>query len=195
VKRNVVVTPSTYGTDNRCTLAAIAQFGADARATMLARPGLYLKGVGKSFLLYGRPASDYMLIGDNRAHMHAYETAYNALLGTWPVAEGRPVRDLDAMERFGGFLARTAWGLVVAFPLLIAFGWRALRRASDPNQRALLAFLLFNIAWVTATSNLVEIGDNNRYRYDIDGCYLALFGLWLQGLLARGERAPAGYNS
>ncbi|MDN7933754.1 amidohydrolase family protein [Burkholderia metallica] len=31
VKRNVVVTPSTYGTDNRCTLAAIAQFGADAR--------------------------------------------------------------------------------------------------------------------------------------------------------------------
>ncbi|MBU9126500.1 amidohydrolase family protein [Burkholderia multivorans] len=31
VKRNVVVTPSTYGTDNRCTLAAIAQFGDDAR--------------------------------------------------------------------------------------------------------------------------------------------------------------------
>ncbi|WP_261508391.1 amidohydrolase family protein [Burkholderia multivorans] len=31
VKRNVIVTPSTYGTDNRCTLAAIAQFGDDAR--------------------------------------------------------------------------------------------------------------------------------------------------------------------
>ncbi|HDR8908693.1 TPA: amidohydrolase family protein [Burkholderia multivorans] len=31
VRRNVVVTPSTYGTDNRCTLAAIAQFGNDAR--------------------------------------------------------------------------------------------------------------------------------------------------------------------
>ncbi|WP_175926848.1 amidohydrolase family protein [Burkholderia cepacia] len=31
VKRNVVVTPSTYGTDNRCTLAALAQFGDAAR--------------------------------------------------------------------------------------------------------------------------------------------------------------------
>ncbi|AIO39855.1 amidohydrolase family protein [Burkholderia sp. AU19243] len=30
-KRSVVVTPSTYGTDNRCTLAAIAQFGDAAR--------------------------------------------------------------------------------------------------------------------------------------------------------------------
>jgi predicted TIM-barrel fold metal-dependent hydrolase len=31
VRRNVVVTPSTYGTDNRVTLDAIAQFGKDAR--------------------------------------------------------------------------------------------------------------------------------------------------------------------
>jgi len=31
VKRNVVVTPSTYGTDNRCTLDAIKQFGDNAR--------------------------------------------------------------------------------------------------------------------------------------------------------------------
>jgi D-galactarolactone isomerase len=30
--RNVIVTPSTYGTDNRCTLDALAAFGAPARA-------------------------------------------------------------------------------------------------------------------------------------------------------------------
>lgn len=30
--RNVIVTPSTYGTDNRCTLDALAAFGAQARA-------------------------------------------------------------------------------------------------------------------------------------------------------------------
>jgi D-galactarolactone isomerase len=30
--RNVVVQPSTYGTDNSCTLAALAEFGANARA-------------------------------------------------------------------------------------------------------------------------------------------------------------------
>ena len=31
VRRNVVVTPSTYGTDNRCTLDALKRFGANAR--------------------------------------------------------------------------------------------------------------------------------------------------------------------
>lgn len=31
VKRNVVVTPSTYGTDNRCTLDALRAFGGNAR--------------------------------------------------------------------------------------------------------------------------------------------------------------------
>ncbi len=31
VQRNVVVTPSTYGTDNRCTLDALRRFGPDAR--------------------------------------------------------------------------------------------------------------------------------------------------------------------
>src|SRR4030095_16826636 len=30
-RRNVVVTPSTYGTDNRCTLEAIARLGPTAR--------------------------------------------------------------------------------------------------------------------------------------------------------------------
>ncbi|ALL69917.1 hypothetical protein K788_0001722 (plasmid) [Paraburkholderia caribensis MBA4] len=30
-KRNVVVTPSTYGTDKRCTLEALGQSGGNAR--------------------------------------------------------------------------------------------------------------------------------------------------------------------
>lgn len=34
VSRNVIVQPSAYGTDNRCTLAALEIFGADARAVV-----------------------------------------------------------------------------------------------------------------------------------------------------------------
>jgi predicted TIM-barrel fold metal-dependent hydrolase len=33
--RNVIVQPSTYGTDNRCTLAAVAAFGSSARAVVV----------------------------------------------------------------------------------------------------------------------------------------------------------------
>jgi hypothetical protein len=35
--RNVVVTPSTYGTDNRCTLDALRQLGAEARGPTAGR--------------------------------------------------------------------------------------------------------------------------------------------------------------
>lgn len=38
--RNVVVTPSTYGTDNRCTLDALAQFGPTARGIAVADTGI-----------------------------------------------------------------------------------------------------------------------------------------------------------
>jgi predicted TIM-barrel fold metal-dependent hydrolase len=38
--RNVVVTPSTYGTDNRCTLDALAQFGSTARGVAVADAGI-----------------------------------------------------------------------------------------------------------------------------------------------------------
>ncbi len=36
--RNVVVQPSTYGTDNRCMLDALAQFGAQSRGVAVVRP-------------------------------------------------------------------------------------------------------------------------------------------------------------
>jgi predicted TIM-barrel fold metal-dependent hydrolase len=38
--RNVVVQPSTYGTDNRCLLDALAQFGANARGIVVVNTGV-----------------------------------------------------------------------------------------------------------------------------------------------------------
>jgi hypothetical protein len=33
---------------------------------MVARPDLYLKGVAKAFMIYFRPATEYMLLIENR---------------------------------------------------------------------------------------------------------------------------------
>src|SRR3977135_2396274 len=38
--RHVIVQPSTYGTDNRCTLDALAAFGAEARAVAVVNDGV-----------------------------------------------------------------------------------------------------------------------------------------------------------
>ncbi|MDB5096329.1 MAG: hypothetical protein JWM80_750, partial [Cyanobacteria bacterium RYN_339] len=42
------------------------QFGRDAVAVVRTHPEIYLKGVGKAFLTYLRPASEYMLLVENR---------------------------------------------------------------------------------------------------------------------------------
>lgn len=38
--RNVIVTPSAYGTDNRCTLDALLQMGSDSRAVVMVDQGI-----------------------------------------------------------------------------------------------------------------------------------------------------------
>ncbi|WP_052380348.1 amidohydrolase family protein [Paenibacillus camerounensis] len=40
LQRNVVVTPSAYGIDNRCTLDALRQFGSQARAVVVVNPSI-----------------------------------------------------------------------------------------------------------------------------------------------------------
>jgi len=38
IRRNVVVTPGAYGSDNRCTLDALSQLGANARGVAVVDP-------------------------------------------------------------------------------------------------------------------------------------------------------------
>jgi hypothetical protein len=107
--------------------------------------------------------------------------------GRWPghLADGEVVPPSTALQRLGWMITSMGYGLVLALPLLAVFGWRVARSDAPRDRRLLVAFLLFNLAWVTASSNFVEVGDNNRYRYDIDGFYLALLGLALQAAWVR----------
>ncbi|MDB5097074.1 MAG: hypothetical protein JWM80_1495, partial [Cyanobacteria bacterium RYN_339] len=124
--------------------------------------------------------------------LYPYEVAYSAaVLGKWPqpLAEDLPppTHETTPLQRLVALFLGVSYAQAVAFPLLIWLGWRLVRRAGvlDPDARLLVIFLLGNIAWVTAASNFIEIGDNNRYRYDVDGFYLALLAMALQRLSAR----------
>jgi hypothetical protein len=61
------------------------------------------------------------------------------------------------------------WLLV--FPVLLAYGcFRVLRRDGTERDRwrAVFAYITVTVVWVTLTTNLIEIGENDRMRWEIE---------------------------
>jgi hypothetical protein len=58
----------------------------------------------------------------------------------------------------------------------------------DHGARLLTALVCFNIAYVAVLGNSLELGENNRFRFETDALSLCLLGLALQHGLARVRR-------
>jgi hypothetical protein len=65
-------------------------------------------------------------------------------------------------------------------------------RALDRPQRVVLGFLCFNIAYVALVGNLLELGENNRFRFETDPLSLCLLGLLLERSLIPRLRGVVG---
>jgi hypothetical protein len=84
----------------------------------------------------------------------------------------RPIRILDPSPNL----------LLVVFPLLLGVGIWSVNRG-PMEHRALHAFMLVTVLWVTAVANLVEIGENDRMRWEIEpflAIWLACLGIGLR---------------
>ena len=73
------------------------------------------------------------------------------------------------------------------FPILIVFG---IRNAVifNPN-RAIAMYITLTIVWVTIVTNLIEFGENNRIRCEVDPLIAILFAAAIQSLLDRKQIA------
>jgi hypothetical protein len=66
---------------------------------------------------------------------------------------------------------------LLGFPALLAFAsYRALRgdASRQPDARPVFAFLLVTVVWVTLTSSLIEIGENDRMRWEVEPLLMVL---------------------
>jgi hypothetical protein len=75
----------------------------------------------------------------------------------------------------------------------VAAGARfALQRSRPRHDRVVLAYLVATVVWLTACSTLVEIGENDRIRWEIDPLIVVLVGYTLRstvgGITDRSER-------
>lgn len=160
-------------------------FGRSAWRLLLHDPVRYLRGVARSFYFYTSPTARHANLYSNRKRMEWHERLYDGWLwgADW-------LRLPDDRGRSGGLFAL----------LLVVAAGGAIRRVSVERRVAGLGIvawcrshptvvvLALLAAYNLAVGCLVEFGDNERFRFDVEAHYLALFAWAFAG---RAPAAPA----
>jgi hypothetical protein len=154
------------------------------------RPRLYLASVREGWRIYFRSPSDLRFLGaENLGAVQPASDLYDAVFFLRRRGPGSD-DDARAPARY--------WGLILGLPIVFGLGLAAAfgrgpGRGRDRSQRLLAGFLCFNIAYVAVVGNSLELGENNRFRFETDPLSVCLLGLSLQGgldrLRRRAERA------
>jgi hypothetical protein len=144
-------------------------------------PRRYLERTATAVLLFLQPGpnSVHFLVDYDFERVHRYRdfvTRYFFLGGRVE----RPIRMMEPRANL----------LLLLFPSLIGVGvWKLFRGPTE--HRALHAFMLVAVLWTTAVSNLVEIGENDRMRWEIEP-FVAIWAACLASWVAEaatGSRA------
>lgn len=133
-------------------------------------PTRYARRVATAMMLYLQPGpnSVHFLVDYDFERVHRYRDAWTqyAFLG------GR-------IERPIRMLAPPANVWLALFPLLLVVGVASGRGRS----RGLITFMLVCIVWVSAVTNLIEIGENDRMRWEVEPFLAILFALAVSRVL------------
>jgi hypothetical protein len=175
-------------------------YAKDAKALLLRYPRAYWRSASKAWFTYFLPASDSPFFDRNRVKIRGIERIYNAaVFGQWrQVASRKELRKMEGSGATVGLVPYTGVFLLIGLPLVgiwstawLVSGVRSGRL--DRPLAILVGFLIFNIAYVTVVSNTLSSFECNRYRFPLDGFYVALSGLVLERMLVtlRRLKAPA----
>lgn len=118
-------------------------------ALLAARPGAYADRVGRALAQLAEPGPTLLLVAYDPAGVRAYAVRVRRVVGS----------------------AVVVVGLVTAV-LFGAAGARRGRRALRP----VLAYATVTVVWVVLCTSLVEVGENDRMRWEIDALVVALAG-------------------
>lgn len=157
-------------------------YGRAVRWLLVREPELYLRGVANAVGIYFRAAADSAWLGRNGERL----VGWSGLWNRWIAAQPRP---FDGRVGLGA----VAWLAVAAW--VVGLGWGTARlcgprrlRETDPARRLLLAFAVLTVGWVTLAGCLLELGENNRFRFEV----APLVALLLADLTARAAGRRSG---
>jgi hypothetical protein len=161
----------------------------DAITVLKMYPGVYLKTVATSLGICFFPASDYTFLEGNRRRIAGLSAFYDrAIYGQFLIGGARRWKEgarsgWRRVNRIGFFLA-------AGFAAFLVCVVRRIRHSSfDQPLKATLIFVYISVLYVVMVSSLVEIGENNRFRFIIDPLFLAGFGVCLNEAVTRLTKA------
>ncbi len=164
----------------------------DAEAIIRHYPIAYVRSVVRACFAYFLPTGDFPFFLQNGPHVEAFDRIFSTVFfGQWRRASNR--KDLRRVDSAGGTWTLplyTGTYLLIGLPLLFGWGvwrvWRAVRAGDGRNPRMiLLAYVLFQILFMTAVVNLLSCFENNRYRLPIDPFFVALLGMAIERIVSR----------
>jgi hypothetical protein len=171
------------------------QYLGDSLALMRRHPGNYLRSVGRACLIFLRSPSEYPFLRRNRRHVVEWDrlysaTVYGALPTTYPKRLPRLRSPLDTRRSLG----RVGWIWAALLIAGVVFAFRAAGRARlrDPALAATMLFAALTVVWVALVGNLVEIGENNRFRVLIEPLVFALVAAGASRLPFRAASTGSG---
>lgn len=171
---------------------------ADAVNTVRLRPEAYLRGVTTAVRTFFRPPSAFFGLAGNRAEVDVIDRAYNLALLDLTATDKPPLsRTPGGGDRFAPPPGGPTWLVVVAYALALVGGAvEVVARLRHRRPVLVLAFAWSTVAYVTVVGNLLEVGENNRFRLYSDPLVLllvvALLGFVGAKLLRRDIRAHKG---
>ena len=146
------------------------------------KPNSYLRSIGQAVYIYFHSASDFDLTNGNRNRIATFDLWWNRVLyGQWQSDETSIERNSNISAKYVG------WWIVMGFLIVTlgsaAFLWKNRGNLAEPKNVFIL-FMAYNIAYVTLIGNVMDIGENNRFRYTIDPFLSILFVFFLQNLIS-----------
>jgi hypothetical protein len=180
--------------DAKAFATVCGRYSEDAVEVARNHPRAFAHGVAGGGLIYLRPSSDYYLVQrTNGRKIHDFERAYSAVVfGQFersPIVGNGPLRTN---------LSGVGWFIVLAYALAAVAGVAILRQARRAGglaspQGLVVAFFLLNLVWVTLAGNLLEAGENNRFRFLVDPFVVAvLMSMWFRRWALKGAPAAPG---
>jgi len=145
----------------------------DALTIIRLKPQYYFRSIGQAFYIYFHSSSDYDPVLENRGRIMSLDIWWNRLFyGQWQSNETSIDRNVSRSAEHVG------WVIVIVFLTAVigtaVYLWRQRDQLSAPLN-LLTLFMLYNILFVTLAGNLMDIGENNRFRFVIDPLLLVLF--------------------
>ena len=168
--------------NNLAYIAIAEQYFKDSLQVVRYRPKAYLNGVMKSWLIYFTPHGYFGTLEAPPALSWLNRIYDTFFYGKIPVDMSKTgVLPFCLLPGYHVYLF-----LFLGLPFLLAYGLmlslsrRSARAGLDRNRRVVILYLCVTIAFVAIPGNLLELTENNRYRFSTEPFSLVLLGLFIQ---------------